>query len=403
VPAVPGTTIITTMAALLFFFIPLSVFKEEKYAFYKDLGYMLALVFVLSFLSQFINLLTHTKLTKNLILINRNDLTKTFYRKSHLTQTLPLIVGFVIYGYVKHFTNTAIIKYIYWALRLLCIYGLYEFLYYLLTGQNGDFVVNRTFGEEESSASLFQTVNLGGLGLMRFKSYTGEPSMFVFIVFPFWALTFALNRTLDKFLLLGCLILTFSTTAYVCISLFFSFWIIYKRQFQLFYYLCIAIVVFLFVIQLSAFQHLLDSIYDFVFADKLEGSTSSRQRSSSFYTHIEYWASLNGISQIFGIGFGYVRSTDFFSTLIVNNGVLGIIIFTWFVLKGLWVKIQDPILSACYKLGLFLTYLIIMATVPEFAYPSMWIYIALGNVLQNADEPVKEEVANNQLMLSPQL
>lgn len=402
-PVFPGTTIITTLAALLFFALPLSILKEEKYAFYKDLGYMLALIFTLSFLSQFINLLTHLKLTKNLILINRNDLTRTFYRKSHFTQTLPLIVGFIIYGYVKHFANHTIIKYIYWGLRLLCIYGLYEFLYYLLTGQNGDFVLNRTFGEEEKSASLFQTVNLGGLGLMRFKSYTGEPSMFVFTVFPFWVLTFALKRTVDKFLLLGCLILTFSTTAYVCITMFFGFWIIYKRQFQLFYYLCIAIVVFLFVLQLSAFQHLLDSIYDFVFADKIGGSVSSRQRSSSFYIHLSYWASLNGLSQIFGIGFGYVRSTDFFSTLIVNNGVLGIIIFTWFVLKGLWLKIQDPTLSACYKLGLFLTYLILMATVPEFAYPSLWIYIALGNVLQNAPKYIEEEVPDSQLTLLPQL
>jgi hypothetical protein len=390
VPVVPGTTIITVLAGLMFFVIPLSTLKENKYLFYRDLFYFLCVVAVLSFCSQFINLVTNLKLIKPLILINRNDFTKTFYRKSHLTQTLPLLVGFVIYAYVKYFSTEKIIDYIYWGLRLLCLYGLYEFCFYVLTGQNGDFMVNRTFGDGEKSGSLFQTVNLGGISMMRIKGYTGEPSMFVFTVFPFWVLTFGLKRTFDKFLLLGCLILTFSTTAYACMILFGGFWILYRRQFQLFYYLSIGVVVLCFVLQLDMFKHLLDSIYNFVFAGKLESSASARDRSNGFTNHLAYWASLNGFSQAFGIGFGYVRSTDFFSTIIVNNGLVGIIVFTIFVLKNLWLKISDELVSICYKAGLFLVYLIMMATVPEFAYPSLWIYIALGYVLQNMKKPATE-------------
>ncbi|AMR33519.1 hypothetical protein A0256_19875 [Mucilaginibacter sp. PAMC 26640] len=391
IPVIPGTTIITVLAGLMFFVIPLSDLKEKKYSFYLDLFYFLCVVAALSFCSQFINLVTNLKLIKPLILINRNDFTKTFYRKSHLTQTLPLIVGFVIYAYVKYFSTEKIIDYIYWGLRLLCLYGLYEFCFYMLTGQNGDFMVNRTFGDDEKSASLFQTVNLGGIGLMRFKSYTGEPSMFVFTVFPFWVLTFGLKRTFDKMLLLGCLILTFSTTAYACMILFGGFWIIYRRQFQLFYYLSIAVIAVCFVLQLDIFSHLLDSIYNFVFAGKLEGSASARDRGNGFTTHLSYWASLNGFSQAFGIGFGYVRSTDFFSTIMVNNGLVGLAVFTTFVLRNLWLKIPGVLLSICYKAGLFLVYLIMMATVPEFAYPSLWIFIALGYVLQNLKTP---EVTN---------
>ncbi|TSD67730.1 hypothetical protein FFF34_010180 [Inquilinus sp. KBS0705] len=391
VPVIPGTTIITVLAGILFFTIPLATL-DNKYWFFTELSYFLAVILALSFCTQFINLITNLKLPKPLILINHNDFTKTFYRKSHLTQSLPLIVGFIIYGYVKYFSNGSVVKYIYWGLRLLCFYALYEFAFYMLTGQNGDFVANRTFGEYEKSASLFQTVDLGGISMMRIKGYTGEPSMFVFTVFPFWVLSFALKREFDKYLLLTCLVLTFSTTAYACMMLFFGFWVIYKRQFQLFYYMCIAVVVACFVLQLDRFQHLLDSIYNFVFAGKLDGQTaSSRDRSNAFITHVSYWSGLNVFSQVFGIGFGYVRSTDFFSTLIVNNGLVGIGIFTWFLLKNLWIKFAEPVIAVCYKAGILLVYIIMMATVPEFAYPSLWIYIALGFVIKDVKLDEEEE------------
>lgn len=383
IPAIPSTTITTVFAGLMLLFIPLSGLREEKARFMIEVGYLFCVIAALSFSSQFINLVTHLKLPTDLILINKKDYTKTFYRPSHITQTLSLIVGFIIYTYVKYFSNETIIKYIYIGLRLLCIYGLYEFCFYIITGQNGDFIVNRTFGDGEKSGSLFQTVSLGGLSLMRFKGYTGEPSMFVFTVFPFWVLSFGLKRKFDQYFLLGCLILSFSTTAYLCIIMFFTFWIIHKRQFKIFFYLSIFIIIACFTLQLDRFQHLLDSIYNFVFAGKMEGhAASSRDRSTAITNHLAFWASLNGFSQAFGIGFGYVRSTDFFATIMVNNGLIGFLIFTWFVLKNVWLKIPVPLLSICYKIGLVLVYLIMMATVPEFAYPSLWIYIGLGFVLQ---------------------
>ncbi|WP_454802293.1 hypothetical protein [Mucilaginibacter phyllosphaerae] len=391
IPAIPSTTITTVFAGLMLFLIPLSTFTVEKSLFITELFYFFCVIAVLSFFSQFINLVGHLKLSTDVILINKKDFTKTFYRPSHITQSLSLIVGFIIYTYVKYFSTEKIVKYIYWGLRLLCIYGLYEFAYYILTGQNGDFIVNRTFGAGEKSGSLFQTVSLGGISLMRFKGYTGEPSMFVFTVFPFWVLSFGLKRKFDMYFLLGCLILSFSTTAYLCIIMFLSYWIIHKRQFQIFFYMCIFIVVICFVLQLDRFQHLLDSIYKFVFAGKMEGeAASSKERSNAFNNHVAYWASFNPFNQAFGIGFGYVRSTDFFSTIIVNNGIVGFLVFTWFVLKNLWLDIPIKLLSICYKIGLFMVYLIMMATVPEFAYPSLWIYIGLGFVLKSMKETPDE-------------
>ncbi|WPU92429.1 hypothetical protein SNE25_24180 [Mucilaginibacter sabulilitoris] len=387
VPSIPGTTITAVFTGLLFFIIPLSPLKEEKKQFYLELLYFFCIIIVLSIGSQFINLVSQLKLTDDLKLINRGDLTKTFYRVSHITQSLSLIAGFIVYGYVKYFADEKTIDYIYWGLRLLCFYGLYEFLLFAATGINGDFVVNRTVGYGNRSASLFQTFSLGGIGLMRLKSYTGEPSMFVFTVFPFWVITFALKRRFDTYLLLGCLLLTFSTTAYFFIMLFMAYWCIYKRHYQVFFYACIAIIVICFVLQLSIFQKLLDALYNFIFGGKIEGdASSSRERGKSFMTQIEFWASLNGFNQAFGVGFGYVRSTDFFSTLLPNNGVIGFLVFTWFVLKNIWLKISVPILSTCYSIGLLIVYLIMMVSVPEFAYPSLWVFIGLGFVLTKASQ-----------------
>ncbi|MBE9585872.1 hypothetical protein IM792_15555 [Mucilaginibacter sp. JRF] len=402
IPTIPGTTVINVMALLLLFVIPLASLKENKFEFFKEVSIFFAVILAMSFLSQFTNLVTNLKLIKSLIMINRNDYTKTFYRQSHITQTLPLIVGFVIYAYVKYFPNKTLLNYIFWGLRILCFYALYEFLFYVATGQNGDFVTNRTFGESEKSASLFQTVSLGGMGLMRVKGYTGEPSMFVFTVFPFWVLSYALDRKFDTMLFLICLVLTFSTTSYACMLIFFSFWVIYKRQIHIFYYMCLGIIVVCFILQLDKMQHLFDSIYEFVFAGKLQGeSSSSKERSNGFTTHLAFWADLNGVSQAVGIGFGYVRSTDFFSTIILNNGFIGFFVFSWFVLKNLWLKIPVRIVSICYKMGLGLVYLIMMATVPEFAYPSLWIYIALGFILQKYTTGESEsETANTETKLA---
>lgn len=388
VPSIPGTTIITVFAGLLFPLIPLLPSIVSKRHFFREFACFICVILIFAFSSQLINLLINLKLTNDLLLINKNNFTKTFFRTSLITQSLSLIVGFVIYLYVKNFSNDKVINFIYFGLRLLCFYALYEFLLYAATGINGDFMVNRTFGDDATSASLFQTVSLGGIGLMRLKGYTGEPSMFVYTVFPFWVLAFTLKRNFDIWLLFTCLLFTFSTTAYASMLLFLGFWVLYKRNFQIFFYACGFMVIVCAVLQMDRFQHLVNNIYDFTFGNKLGGqSSSSESRGRDFINHISFWANLNAWSQAFGIGFGYVRSGDYFSTLMLNNGFIGFLVFSWFVLRNLFLSIPIKLVSIGYKLGLVMVFLILMTTVPEFAYPSFWIYLALGFVLQRLEVP----------------
>ena len=389
IPSIPGTTIITFFAGILCVIIFLTPLGGPKEKFVRELMIFSSIIIVLSICSQMINLLSDLKLPNDIFLLTLKNYTQNFYRLSHLTQTLNLMVGFTIYLYIKYFADKKTITYIFWGVRLLCFYGIYELLFYLVFHTNGDFIVNRTFGYDNRTASQFQTMNMGGISVIRMTSYTGEPSMFVFTAFPFWVLAVGLKRKFDSFLILGCLLFTFSTTAYLAIVIFAAFWMVYKKEFQLIFYSLIALAGFCFVLQLDMFSHVFDSIYKIVFASKMSGSaSSSRDRMEHFQEHLTFWSNMNIYNEIVGVGFGYVRSTDFFSTVMVNNGVLGLILFTSFFYDKLSYKIKPEQVQFTYKIALVLLYFILMTTVPEFAYPSLWIFLGLAYVLSAVPKAV---------------
>lgn len=381
IPSIQGTTIITVLAGVLFAILVGFPAGNNKFIFLKELTIFFLIYIIFSVVSQFLNLFYELKLDDGLVLVNKGGVMDYFYRASHVTQTLYMIISFIIYLFVKYYADESIIDYIYWALRLLCFYAIYEFVYYKITGTSGDFVVNRKFGERD--ASLFQTTRIAGMSLLRMKGYTGEPSMFTFTIVPFWIMAYALKRRFDSALLLICLMLSFSTTAYFSIIIFFAAWFLHKRRYKEILYVLIGVLVLLAVMQLDSLKHILDSVYDFVFGSKLSGeSVSSQDRGGNAAYHFYYWTQLHSLHQLFGIGFGYIRSTDFLTTVLVNNGLLGLIVFSLFVFKHLLIPIKDKDLAFCYIMGLIILYFIMMATVPEFAYPSVWTYLGFGYVLK---------------------
>jgi hypothetical protein len=380
VPSVQGTTVITVLAAMLFGVLVGFPAGNNKFTYLRELFIFFLVYVIFSVISQFFNNLYELKLDEGLVLINKGGYMDYFYRSSHLTQTLYLLVSFIIYLFIKYYADESIITYIYWALRLLCLYAIYEFVYYKVTGASGDFLMNRKFGDTDGS--LFQTTNIAGMALMRMKGYTGEPSMFTFTILPFWIMTYGLKRKLDGAILLICLVLSFSTTAYFSIIVFFTAWFLHKKRYKEILYVLIGILILLAVMQLDSLKHIFDSVYDFVFGSKLSGeSSSSQDREGKLDYHFKYWTNLYFPQQLFGIGFGYIRSTDFVTTILVNNGLFGLIVFTLFVFRHLFIPIYNKDWSFCYTTGLFILYFIMMATVPEFSYPSLWIYLGLGYVL----------------------
>ncbi|QNL52046.1 hypothetical protein H8S90_10980 [Olivibacter sp. SDN3] len=390
VPAVQGTTVTTVIAALLFGVLVAFPAGNNKAMYIRDTTIFFMIFMSFSIISQFLNLIYDLKLSDELVLVNRGSFLQYFFRPSHITQSLYIIISFIIFLFVKYYADRSVVKYIYWALRLLCFYAIYEFVYFKITGGPGDFMTNRKFGDRD--ASLFQTTSAAGIRLMRMKGYTGEPSMFAFTILPFWALTYGLKRRFDNILLLVCLILTFSTTAYFSIILFNVAWFIYKKRYRQIFYVLLGALIILAVMQLDAFRDTFNSIYNSVFDSKISGdSVSSRDRGGNITTHFEYWMGLGWLHQLFGIGFGYVRSTDFLTTILVNNGLVGFIVFSCFVGKHFFVKIPDKDLAFCYAAGLAILYFIMLATVPEFAYPSLWIYLGVVYVFNKQLPSIEEK------------
>ncbi|WP_134092148.1 hypothetical protein [Olivibacter sp. XZL3] len=383
VPSVQGTTMTTVLAALLMGLLVILPENRYKYSFFKELFAFVLVFLFFSLVSQSLNLALDLKLSDKLLLVDRGNLLHTFFRSTHITQAMYLVMSFFIYLFVKYYSDKKVITYVYYGLRILCAYGLYEILYFQVTGTTGDFLTNRTFSNEEGSGSLSQMMNVAGFHVLRMKSLTGEPSMFAFTVFPFWALTHALKNRFDNILLLGCLFLTFSTTAYGAMILFQIAWFIYKKKYQKLFYLLGFALVFLFALQIDPVREKMEGVYETVFASKLGGNSGSKQSRSGWITrHYDYWVDVDAPHQLFGIGFGYIRSTDFLTTLLVNCGLLGLITFSAFFFANL-LKLRkiDRDIWMCYCFGLIGLFLILMLTVPEFGYPSMWIYLALGHVL----------------------
>ncbi|MEH6307438.1 hypothetical protein RYH73_17445 [Olivibacter sp. CPCC 100613] len=393
VPSVQGTTITTVLAALLFGLLIIIPENTRKNSFFRDFVAFGLIFLFFSLVSQSLNLAFDLKLSDQLLLVTRGNLLQSFFRSTHITQAMYLAMSFLIYLFVKYYSDKSVIKYVYYGLRILCAYGLYEILFYQITGTTGDFLTNRTFSSEEGSGSLSQMMNVAGFNVLRMKSLTGEPSMFAFTVFPFWALTHVLKNKFDNILLLGCLFLTFSTTAYGAIVIFQLGWFIYKKKYQKLFYLLGLVLIFLFALQIDPVREKIEGVYETVFSSKLSGNSGSKQsRSGWIMRHYDYWVDSDAGHQLFGIGFGYIRSTDFLTTLLVNCGLIGLIVFSAFFFANLFkTRTMDKDTHTCYFLGLGGLFLILMLTVPEFGYPSMWIYLALWHVLVNKSREITDD------------
>lgn len=90
------------------------------------------------------------------------------------------------------------------AVTLFALYGMYEVAYYIATGQPGDFISNRAFGDQFGkgivrsdgtvNGSSFQQIDVKGFPIQRLKALTGEPSMYAMSIFPFWVYFNATSR-----------------------------------------------------------------------------------------------------------------------------------------------------------------------------------------------------------------
>ena len=381
-PSIQGTTI----AYLFCFLSPLVVFFmsiKRAASFYKDLFILLSVYVFLVLLSQLSLSFSDITLfpTSKLLFIDEFS-QKIIFRSSLFTQSLYLVVSLIFFALTINFYTKKWDKYFLISATILCLYGLYEWSYFLITGQNGDFLTNRSFETGlDDSGSLFQVMHIGALNLARIKSLTGEPSMFALSMVPFFYYAYYNKRFKLALLFIVCIILSFSTTAYIGVAVFLLAHILNPRRWVSKNYLIsvyTAVLTGLITCWIIGFSKIGDVLYDSIFAKLATDSDSTSVRTKYFFAHLDYFSELPILNKLFGIGFGYVRSTDFFSTLLVNTGIIGFIVFSLLFLVPVFkLKTKTPTIRAV-RLSLIFIYISMLIAVPEFSYLSVWLFLGMA-------------------------
>lgn len=357
------------------FLLYVSIYSNKKMM--VNLCWILLILLVLNLLAQLNNHLSQVHLNASLPLVKNEPLEKVIFRKTFFTQSLYLFAGILFYLFLKHYGTSRHLWYLYTGLLFLVVYGFFEVIYYQVYKRNGDLLSNRMFNNIPGSGSLFQEINIGGWVMQRLKSLTGEPSMFAFSIVPFWILSIGLRYWLSSGLFLVALILSFSTSAFLGIfitgiGLLFIHPALRKKVIWLLPSILLSILLLYFV------NHSIHNEINNLFIYKLTGgNVSGVERREYFLSAVNYWRNdLTVPGKLIGIGFGTIRSTDFFSTLLVNNGIIGFIVFTVFYFSHAYVPLSNKTVKQYYVLALIATYLIMMVSVPEFAYLTLWILLA---------------------------
>jgi hypothetical protein len=304
-------------------------------------------------------------------------------RQTHITQGLYLFVamlfGFMVYTYFQE----AFLKFAYFGIILLTIYGFYEFVFYAIFHTNGDILSNRNFGDLDTAASgagegdfatgsYVQPSNLFGSGFMRLKSLVGEPSMYALTVTPFAVYAYARRWWLLFAVLALSLVLSTSSTAVIGLIIGLAYAEVRQRQ-EFILYIAGAIII---VVLLYAASDAVHTALNTLLFDKLD-TLSGIERLSFFENNAALALDGNIIRALFGVGFGTVRSTDMFSNLLANVGIIGVLAYSTLILAPCFILRKAPDRDAIVATLLSL-YVMEMATVSEFNYLPPWFMIALA-------------------------
>lgn len=316
-------------------------------------------------------------------LVDGTDTGTFVMRSSMFTQSIYL-AAVVLYGaYIYVFYKPSWDRWLLAAGTFYALYGMYEVAYYAVTGQPGDFISNRTFGDSFGmlrsdgtvGGSAFQITDIGGYTMARLKSLTGEPSMYSLSMLPFWIYFSGRTKSRWPLWIIGAsLILTTSTTAligYLC------YLAIRIRKLEIKPIRLVLGLVALLVVSYFA-RHAIADFYQVVILDKIDGrGESGVERSGLFWSSLEMWQDGSLANQLFGVGFGYIRSTDLFSTLLVNTGVVGALIFTVILLYPAFKLDWEPQGIALRQCCLAM-WAMSMISVPEFSYLAPWTFVAIA-------------------------
>ena len=208
--------------------------------------------------------------------------------------------------------------------------------------------------------------------MMRLKSLAGEPSMYVFTVFPLLILAVGYRHRIIAAALLLSVFMTGSSTALFAFIVFGITHAVLMRSFKPILYLTAASV----LIAAVLFPLVQALIRDTAAKLALE-SFSGQDRLGSFLRHLNYWLDSPIHIKLFGIGFGAVRSADFLTTLLVNTGLVGFALFTVLFLYPA-VQLGHSKDKIALRSSLFSLYFMFLTSVAEYSYAIPWIILGIA-------------------------
>lgn len=378
IPSVKGSLI----SYILAFISPLIILFKRRNFFKKYIIYFGWYIYIWLFflcLSQLGNLIYNINIS-NLILVSDDFYSIKVFRSSIFTQSLYLIPCILLYLYCKYFYSKKWDRWIIYSGLLFSIIGIFFLIGFLITGQNIDVISNRVFGENYNISK--QIIHILGVNFQRIQSLSTEPSMYAFTILPY--IIFSIHKKANKCIIcimIISLIFSISTSAYLGMIIYFLCLLLFSKYNKKFLKKMFIIFLFLGVIYIL-FSSYIDPFIETVLLSKftnLNDSTvnySGAERSSFMENNIKYWMDLDIWHMLFGIGFGVIRSTDFFSTLLVNVGLLGLILWTYFSLNQ--IKIKNISFEEIGQNSILIVlFVIMMISVPEFSFLSFWLFLGI--------------------------
>lgn len=303
------------------------------------------------------------------------------FRGTHFTQFLYLLMSVSCFLIYRKYYRLEYAKYIYVASYLIFLYGLLLFFLFLIYGYCIDFFSNISFGnilrEDLECSYGYQVATFNDYSFHRVKSFSNEASMYVLTAFPYVIFAFFQKKYFLTLLGLISLILTFSSTFYIISFLLLILYFLHNINFKKLNYLFLTI----FIISLLIIFNY--DFFDYFIFSKIEfARLSGIHRFAEFQTAINLFAEIPFFSKIFGIGFGTIRTADIFSTLLINIGIVGVLIFLYFVLRPLFI-INKVNISVGMNYCLLSIILCLFVSVPEFAILTSWFYFGIAYNVNN--------------------
>ena len=376
----------TTPAFLQLFLIAALIFIRPKH-FSREIYLFVTFVFsyiLYVIISQLIVFFSDFQPAYGLPVISKVYSTDAF-QNVIFTQSIYLIPCFMAYlGFSRMSFNDGL-RILKISAMFLCFYGFYEVAHYIALGSSGDFLTNRSYGNNvKGSGSLFQTISIGGFHFQRLASLTQEPSAFAYTILPLAIIFGSVGLMKTTYTCILALIFSTSGTFFFgsIIPIVYSFWGVVVKGITTLkisrrnvFFLCA-----LFLILIVVFAVFSDGVRDLIskLVDKVSGdSISGQQRGGHFILSFSYWINeLNIGLKLFGIGFGITRPTNMLMFLLVNTGLFGLVFYIYFFMRPLFFLPNDRIANGL-KIALITHIFMSMASVPEFSILTSWSILGL--------------------------